>query len=257
MVKQSYNEQDLITKFDLPCEKFSDFLNNYESGRSIIGYSSLARVIYGYNNPRYLPDTAYLMDYGGGKTVIISSYDTGVAMYQVYTFTDRQQAVTFMADIEHTLYVPIEVILTFITEKIGFWPYKTIVNIINDNYYNIILSVEGRKIELTDDNYEQCVIIMQKTLLLENETVAKAQSAVEYYRNIFKMSRRFVSETTGIPLKTLTAFSSSPSRTIFKTSALNIYKLAQLFGISMEQLLLTECEINPHAREFLEKKDVE
>ena len=41
-----------------------------------------------------------------------------------------------------------------------------------------------------------------------------------------------------------------------KTNALNVYKLAQLFGVSMEQLLLTECEINPTSKAFLESKEV-
>ena len=63
-------------------------------------------------------------------------------------------------------------------------------------------------------------------------------------------------EITGIPLKTLNAFSSSPDRSILKTNALNVYKLAQLFGVSMEQLLLTECEINPTSKAFLESKEV-
>lgn len=142
----------------------------------------------------------------------------------------------------------------FHNSKIGFWSYKTTVNILDDNEYNIILVVEGRRIELTDDNFMDRVLITQKTLLIENDSITHAKSAVEYYRNIFKMSRRFVAEITGIPLKTLNAFNSSPDRTILKTNALNVYKLAQLFGVSMEQLLLTECEINPTSKAFWKVK---
>lgn len=68
------------------------------------------------------------------------------------------------------------------------------------------------------------------------------------------MSRRFVAEITGIPLKTLNAFNSSSDRSILKTNALNVYKLAQLFGVSMEQLLLTECELNPTSKAFWKLK---
>lgn len=67
-----------------------------------------------------------------------------------------------MDEIEYTLFVPIDCILNFITQKIGFWSYKTTVNILDDNEYNIILVVEGRRIELTDDNFMDRVLITQK-----------------------------------------------------------------------------------------------
>ena len=256
MSKKSYTEAELIEGFNLPYSSILDFFDKYECKRVVIGYPSISHVIYGYNNPDYLPDIAHLIDYGVGKTVIISSYETGSPRYQVYNFPDRRQAINFVDEVEYTLFVPIDCILNFITQKIGFWSYKTTVNILDDNEYNIILVVEGRRIELTDDNFMDRVLITQKTLLIENDLITNAKSAVEYYRNIFKMSRRFVAEITGIPLKTLNAFSSSPDRSILKTNALNVYKLAQLFGVSMEQLLLTECEINPTSKAFLESKEV-
>lgn len=155
------------------------------------------------------------------------------------------------------MFVPIDCILNFITQKIDFWSYKTTVNILDDNEYNIILVVEGRRIELTDDNFMDRVLITQKTLLIENDLITNAKSASRILSATFlKCSRRFVAEITGIPLKTLNAFNSSPDRTILKTNALNVYKLAQLFGVSMEQLLLTECEINPTSKAFLESKEV-
>lgn len=155
----------MIEVFNLPCSNIIDFFDKYECKRVVIGYPSISHVIYGYNNPEYLPDIAHLIDYGVGKTVIISSCETGSPRYQVYNFPDRRQAINFVDEIEYTLFVPIDCILNFITQKIGFWSYKTTVNILDDNEYNIILVVEGRRIELTDDNFMDRVLITQKRCL--------------------------------------------------------------------------------------------
>ena len=77
MTQKSYTEAELIESFNLPCGSILDFFDKYECKRVVIGYPSISHVIYGYNNPDYLPDIAHLIDYGVGKTVIISSYETG------------------------------------------------------------------------------------------------------------------------------------------------------------------------------------
>lgn len=252
----TYNEHDLIKLLNLPCQSFTEFVGKYACKAVVIGYETVGQVIYGYNNPHYLPDTGYLIDYGAGKTVIISSFSTGEQLFKIFTFPDRQQAISFLNDLQYTLFVPINDILTFITENIGFWSYKTIVNILNDYEYNIILTVEGQRIELSDENYQERVLIIQRTLLLRDDEIKNAKTAVKYYRNIFKMSRRFVADITGIPFNTLRAFENTAERTILKTNALHVYKLAQLFGVTMEQLLLKECELNPDATMTLENKEV-
>lgn len=86
MSTKSYTEAELIEVFNLPCSNILDFFDKYECKRVVIGYPSISHVIYGYNNPEYLPDIAHLIDYGVGKTVIISSYETGSPRYQVYNF---------------------------------------------------------------------------------------------------------------------------------------------------------------------------